>query len=78
MYGDKMKVIHNKTTLMLNVENKKQQNIEELLRMMYVDQNMNIYDICEELGISYVTALKWLQHAGIYSRALSSLIKEGF
>ena len=77
MYGDKMKIIHNKTKLMLDIENKKQQNIEELLRMMYVDQNMNIYDICEELDISYVTALKWLKQAGIYSRMLSSLIKEG-
>ncbi|MDD2493883.1 MAG: DUF1492 domain-containing protein [Tissierellia bacterium] len=68
-----MKVIHNKSKAMLLIENNKKQNIEELLRIMYVDQNMNIHDICRELNISYVTALKWLGQAGIYSRMLTSL-----
>ena len=69
-----MKKIQCKSDKMLFVENKTNENIEELLRKMYVDQNMDIYAMCQELGISYVTTLRWLEKAGIYSRRLNTLL----
>jgi transposase-like protein len=55
---------------MLALEEKFGIGIEELLRSLYVDQNMSITDIGKELGCTYVTIFKWLQRAGIRSRKI--------
>lgn len=55
---------------MLNIEREKGVKIEELLRVMFVDENKTTENIAKELSISYVTAFKWLKLAGIYSRKL--------
>ena len=55
---------------MLEVEEKLEEDIEEVLRRMFVDENKPTETIAEELSISYVTAFKWLRRAGIYSRRL--------
>ena len=65
-----MKEIENKSKLMLEVEQKYNKEIEEILRRMFVDENKSKHTIADELSISYVTAFKWLARAGIYSRRL--------
>lgn len=55
---------------MLQIEQEKGENIEEVLRRMFVDENRPTENIAKELSISYVTAFKWLEKAGIYSRKL--------
>lgn len=55
---------------MLEIEEERGVNIEEVLRELFVDQNKSTKKIADELSISYVTAFKWLQQAGIYSRRL--------
>lgn len=69
-YTKYMKRISNKTDTMKRIEHKLGGDIEEILRRMYVDEHQPIGVICETLGISYVTALKWLNRAGIRSRML--------
>lgn len=66
-----MKQITNKTLKMQQIEDKKGELIEEILRIMFVDENKTIKQIMEELDITYVTTLKWLKQAGIYSRKLN-------
>ena len=41
--------------------------IRELLRQMYVDQNMNQQEIAEELHIAQPTVSMWLEEYGIYN-----------
>lgn len=65
-----MRLIQNKTKLMVSVEKKYNKNIEELLREMFVDEGKSNAQIAEELGISYVTAIKWMKLSGVYSRNL--------
>lgn len=65
-----MKKITNKTQSMLSIEAKTKEDIEETLRRLYVDEGMLSHDIAKHLNISYVTTLKWLSQAGIYSRKL--------
>lgn len=55
---------------MKEIEYELEENIEEVLRRMYVDENKLTEIIATELSISYVTAFKWLKKAGIYSRRL--------
>ena len=65
-----MKKIMNKSKRMKEIEYELEENIEEVLRRMYVDENKLTEIIATELSISYVTAFKWLKKAGIYSRRL--------
>lgn len=65
-----MKLIFNKTPSMLNCENKFNKPIEDILRIMFVDENKSHAQIASELGISYPTLITWLKLAGIYSRKL--------
>lgn len=65
-----MRIIKKKTNKMLQIEQEKGENIEEVLRRMFVDENRPTENIAKELSISYVTAFKWLEKAGIYSRKL--------
>lgn len=66
-----MKSIPNKSKYIRVIEERYQTSIEELLRRMFVDENKTIDEMLDELGVSYVTLLKWLDKAGIYSRKLS-------
>ena len=65
-----MRTIEYKTERMLEVETKLGGSIEEALRVMYVDKDMHINDICNALGTSYNTTLRWLELAGIWSRRI--------
>ena len=55
---------------MLEIESKHSVSIEELMRTLYVDQELSIQGIADTLGITYVVARKWLKKAGIYSGRL--------
>lgn len=65
-----MKQITHKSKRMLQIEQSKGEDIEETLRRMFVDENMPTETIADELSISYVTAFKWLNLAGVHSRKL--------
>ena len=64
-----MKSFH-KTPRMLEVEHNLGEPVEQYLRRRYVDDNINLYDLADELGIAYRILLQWLDKAGIYSRRL--------
>ena len=68
--GDELKKIHNKSKRILRVEQTKGVEIEEELRRLFVDENKSTEEIANYLSISYVSAFRWLQRAGIYSRKL--------
>lgn len=53
------------------IELNRREMIEETLRRLFVDENMTQKQIALELGISYVSVIKWLDLAGIYSRRLT-------
>lgn len=61
---------------MLEVEEYFNENIEELLRRKFVDEDKSVYEIRTELScfsdttISYRIIIDWLNKAGIYSRRL--------
>jgi len=65
-----MKRILNKTSKMLEIEQLNGKEIEEIVRQLYVDENKTLNEICTELSISLITAMKWLNLAGVYSRKL--------
>ena len=65
-----MKQLNYKSDKMLEVEDKFGVELEELLLTLFVDKNMSTYTIAKELGITYVTARKWIKATGIYSRRL--------
>lgn len=44
--------------------------IEELLRRLYVDDNMLEVDIAKKLKLNKITIQRWMKKAGIYSRNL--------
>lgn len=65
-----MKTILNKTNTMKQIETRLGGGIEEVLRALYVDEDLSVMAIAEKLGISYVTTHKWLDLAGVRSRRL--------
>lgn len=65
-----MKTIEKKTHTIKQIELKLGGGIEEILRSMYVDQNLPVKVIAKTLGVSYATAHKWIKLAGIRSRRL--------
>lgn len=65
-----MKQIKKKNAKIKLIENREGVNIEELLRIKYVDENKSVEKISNELNISYLTTTRWLKLAGIYSRQL--------
>jgi transposase len=56
---------------MLDIESKYNCKIEEQLRKLYVDQGCSIHQVAKELGVTYMTAHRWLKQAGVYSHKLS-------
>lgn len=65
-----MKEIKEKTNKMKLIELERGVKLEEILRQLYVDEHKSIENIAKNLNISYVTVIKWLKLAGIYSRKL--------
>ena len=65
-----MKQIQKKTKLMLEVEELFGENIEELLRILYVEKDLRYDEIAKVLGVSRDVVVRWLPMAGIYSRRL--------
>lgn len=63
-----MKKIESKTILMKYIELQKGVSLEELLHSMYIEQQLSIRDIAEELGIHYHTVNSWLDKIGIKKR----------
>lgn len=66
-----MKKISHKNSLMKTIENQNKEEIEELLRRLFVDDNLTQEQIAEKLQISYVTVLRWLRMAGIRHRRIN-------
>ena len=62
---------------MIKIEKRLNMNIEEVLRVAYVDDNKSIAKIGDDLGLSYVTIINWLLLSGIYSRNLNIKNKGG-
>jgi transposase len=65
-----MKKITNKSQKMLDIEVLFGGEIEEILRIRYVDENKSIQTIATELNLSYITVHKWLMKANITSRRI--------
>lgn len=68
-----MKQIKNRSPTMELIEKNFNKPIEEILRIKYVEENKKVTAIAKEIGISYVTVIKWLKLAGIYSRKLKTI-----
>jgi len=71
-----MKQISNKTDAMRLVETLAHQEIEEVMRQMWVEEELSLDEISKQLNISRYTIIRWKQMAGIYSRRLN--IKNGY
>lgn len=65
-----MKTINKKTNKMLKIEEEYGVPIEELLRFLYVDENIPLVDLAKMIGVHKSLLVKWLVLAGIYSRKL--------
>jgi predicted HTH domain antitoxin len=63
-----MKSFTKKNTLIQQIEQKHGEEIEEILRRLFVDEDMSVMGMAQYLGISYVTCQQWLKHAGIRHR----------
>lgn len=68
-----MKEIKNKTNAMKLVEKAHggEKPLEEILRVLYVEEGLNIHQIGKELGISPSTAYRWLKEADITMRKMT-------
>lgn len=65
-----MKPFTKKNALINQLESKHGEEIEEILRRLFVDENKTQQEIAKELHISYLTVIRWLARAGIRSRRL--------
>lgn len=61
---------HLKGKKVLGLEKKYQEPIEEIIRRMYVDENMQIPDITKELGLTVRTFYKYKNLAHVFSRRI--------
>lgn len=66
-----VKRILTKNDLMKRIENQHKEEIEEILRRLFVDENKSMHVIAKELGISYVTVTRWLALSGVRSRKIN-------
>lgn len=65
-----MKRIQNKSQTIRHIEHTRQEEIEELLRRLYVDEGMTAVQLEKELGVRRRIISKWLGYAGLYSTRL--------
>ena len=63
-----MRELEDKTILMKYIELKYGKDLEEILREKYIDQEIPIRMIAEELGVHYHTVNSWLDKVGIKAR----------
>lgn len=64
-----MKQIENKTLLMRWIEEQNEGvSIEELLRVLYVEQGLSMHEVARKLNVNYHTIRSWLNQAEINSR----------
>ena len=63
-----MKRFENKTLLMKWIEMQKGVQLEELLRKLYIDDELSIRDIAKKLGVHYNTINSWLKKLEIEIR----------
>jgi DNA-binding transcriptional regulator LsrR (DeoR family) len=59
-----------KNALIKNIQLTHGEEIEELLRIYFVDDNMSQHDIARKLNISYLTVVRWLKRAGVRHRRI--------
>lgn len=59
-----------RTKFVLRIEKQYNKEIEEILREMYVDKNMTIDQIADELIVSSKTVWTWLKEVGIRTRKM--------
>jgi predicted DNA-binding protein YlxM (UPF0122 family) len=71
-----MKSIEKKTDAMRLIESLAHQEIEEVMRQLWVEEELSLDEVCKQLNVSRYTIVKWKQMAGIYSRKLG--IKDGY
>lgn len=55
---------------MKQIESNYGEDVEEILRRMFVDEHLSQAEIGKRLGISYATVYSWLHRAGVRSRKL--------
>jgi DNA-binding transcriptional regulator YiaG len=65
-----MKPIMKKNALIKQIETTHGEEIEELLRRLFVDEHLSQHDIARTLHISYLTVIRWLKKAGIRHRRI--------
>ena len=72
MYSDILKNIQNKTNTMIRIEQiyGGGDSLEELLRKMYVEDELTIKEIADKLNCSSGTIYKWLKLADITTRKM--------
>jgi response regulator of citrate/malate metabolism len=71
-----MKQIEKKTDAMRLIESLAHQDIEEVIRQMWVEEELSLDEVCKQLNVSRYTIVKWKIQAGVYSRKLG--IKDGY
>jgi DNA-binding transcriptional regulator YiaG len=65
-----MKHMDKKNALIKQIETTHGEEIEELLRKYFVDDNLSQHDIARKLNISYLTVVRWLKRAGVRHRRI--------
>lgn len=63
-----MKKLKNKTVSMKLIEYTRGEEIENILHDLYINKELSIRQISDELGIHYHTVNKWLKLVGINMR----------
>lgn len=56
---------------MQTIESNQGVEIEELLRRLFVDENLSIEEIGKRLQLSYPHVIRWLRLAGVRSRRIT-------
>jgi DNA-binding transcriptional regulator LsrR (DeoR family) len=65
-----VKRIKKKSRTMIGIEERFGEELEELLRRLYVDEGKTNEEVAQTLSITKVSAIRWLEKAGIYSHKL--------
>lgn len=65
-----MKSFGKKNGTVRGIESRYGLNIEEILRKLFVDEDKSHMAIASELGVTYLTVVRWLDRAGVRSRKI--------
>jgi DNA-binding transcriptional regulator YiaG len=66
-----MKKFTRKNALINQIETTHGEEIEELLRRLFVDEHLSQHAIANILNISYLTVIRWLKRAGVRHRRIN-------